>query len=410
MTTERLYYADAYTLAFDAHIIERIMQADHPAVILDRTYFYPEGGGQPCDTGTLGGVGVIDVQTRESDRAVIHILDTPLAGDTVHGEIDAARRRDLRLHHSGQHILSQALMQAAHAETISVHMSLDSMTIDVNRGLLTAAETRAVEALANRVVQDDLSVRVWFPEAAEVSSLGLRKLPEVSGSLRVVDIGGFDVTACGGTHVARTGEIGLIKIVKAEKRGSGTRVEFKCGLRALDDYTEKSEIITRLAADLSVGYADLPDSVARLRDELRQLRAELKPLRDQALDAEARTLTAGGLDMDGWRVIACAFEGRDSEAIKTLAQKIAAQPNTIALIGLSGDKAQIVIACAEGVTVNAAALLKTALKTLGTERGGGRPNFAQGGEVGADLAQINAALDAAKAQIGVQSSVQGGGR
>jgi len=419
--TERLYYDDSYTLTFDAHIIERTTYHDQPAVVLDRSYFYPEGGGQPNDTGTLNGVRVIDVQTRESDRAVLHVLAAPLNADgnadSVQGIIDGDRRRDLRVHHSGQHILSQALSQAAHAETISVHMSLDSMTIDVSRGVLSADEVRAVETLANRVVTDDRAVHAWFPTPDELTTIKLRKLPDVSGKLRVVDMDGFDVTACGGTHVARTGEIGLIKIIRLEKRGNGTRIEFKCGERALADYRDKNELINRLAVDLSTGFADLPDSVARLREEVRALRAELKPLRDQALDSEAHSLLANVVMQGGCRVVLSVFEARDPEHIKTLAQKIiaigaiATPPDTLVLFGVAGDKAQLIFACTDnamldGVPLNVVPLLKTALKTLGSDRGGGRPNFAQGGGLAADRTQIAVALQAAAAQIGLTNLPQ----
>lgn len=398
MSTERLYYGDAYTLTFDANVIEHLTYHEHPAVVLDRSYFYPEGGGQLPDTGTLNDVRVIDVQTRDSDRAVIHVLAAALHAEQVHGVIDGSRRRDLMRHHSGQHVLSQALLQAAQAQTVSVHMSLDSMTIDVNRPLLTPAEIRTVEALANRIVLEDRPVRAWFPDAAELPALGLRKLPDVSGALRVIDMGGFDVTACGGTHVARTAEIGLIKIIRQEKRGSGTRLEFKCAERALEDYAEKNDVINRLAADLTVAYTELPDSIARLRDENKALRAELKIFREQALDVEARDLVAAAPAQNGYHIVTSVFDRRDANDVKLLAQKIMALPNVVALLGTSGEKAQLIFGRSEDVSVDVVPLLKTALKSLGTDRGGGRPNFAQGGGIPADSAQLKAALDLAKVQ------------
>ncbi len=397
--TERLYYDDSYTLTFDARVIERLTWHDHPAVVLDRSYFYPEGGGQLPDLGTLSSIRVIDVQTRDSDRAVIHVLESLINAEIVSGAIDSERRRDLRLHHSGQHILSAALIQAANAPTVSVHMSLDSMTIDVNHAPLSTDEILAVESLANRVVQDDLAVRCYFPDADALAALKLRKLPDVSGKVRVVDIGGFDVTACGGTHVARTGAIGLIKIVKVEKRSGGARVEFKCGDRALADYRAKNDVIAALAADLSVGYTDLPDAVARLHEEIRVLRTELKPLREAAIESEARALLAATLETNGLRVVVAAFEGRDTESIKALATHLVAQPGTVALLGLAGDKAQLIFAAADGLTVNVVPALKAALKWLGTDRGGGRPNFAQGGGIAADRATIMAALEEARSLL-----------
>jgi alanyl-tRNA synthetase len=265
--TERLYYNDSYTLTFDAQVVEQTTFKDRPAVVLDRTYFYPEGGGQPCDLGTLNGVRVVDVQIRESDRAVLHVLEQPISAAQVAGKIDAERRADYMHHHSGQHILSQALLQAAEAETVSVHMSADTMTIDVKRINISPEEWQRVEALANRVVQENRPVRAIFPTAEELAELRIRKLPDVAGKVRIVDMGGFDFTACGGTHVAHTGEIGMIKVIRYERRGDTTRLEFKCSERALNDYRAKNDIVNRLAAQLTVGFWELPDAITRLQDE-----------------------------------------------------------------------------------------------------------------------------------------------
>src|SRR5260221_6049945 len=170
MTTERLYYEDSYTLAFSATVLEQTTYKDRPAVVLDRSYFYPEGGGQPADSGQLNGVNVLDAQTREADRAVLNMLETPLADKQVEGQIDPVRRTDHMQHHSGQHVLSQALSQAAQAETVSVHMGADTMTIDVNRNGLSPDEWQQVEALANRIVLENRPVRSWFPNPSELAT------------------------------------------------------------------------------------------------------------------------------------------------------------------------------------------------------------------------------------------------
>ena len=403
--TTRLYYDDCYTLAFEAQVVERLIIKERPVVTLDNSYFYPESGGQLYDIGILNDVHVIDVQIRESDQAVLHFLDKPLADDIrrVKGEIDGARRRDLRLHHSGQHILSQALIRAARAETISVHMGLDSMTIDVGRSALSLAELTAVEELANEVTQADLPIRVWYPKLDEIAGLGLRKIPEVAGKLRVVSIGNFDVTACGGTHVARTGEIGLIKLVKQEKNKGGTRIEFKCGGRALADYRMKHDVLGKLAADLSVSAADVPDQVTRLRDDLKAVRAELKVFREQAIQAEALELLKTALQSyDGqngqqtYQLVVKHFTDteRDVDSIRALAQQIITQPNAVVLLGISGERAQIICGRSENLVFNMVPILQASLRVLGTDRGGGRPNFAQGGGVTATVDQVAAALSA----------------
>ncbi len=399
MTTERLYYNDSYTLEFDAHVAERTTFKQRPALVLDRTYFYPEGGGQPNDTGQINGVPVLDVQTREADRAVLHVLERDLADPRVEGQIDAARRSDFMQHHTGQHIISQALLQAANAPTISVHMSADTMTIDVQRANISPEEWLAVEELANRIVLENRGVRAWFPEPDELAALAIRKLPDVTGKVRIVDVGGFDITACGGTHVAHTGEVGLIKVVRFERRGETTRLEFRCGGRSLRDYREKNDVINRLVGEMTVGYWELGDAFSRLRAENKALQAELKAAREQLAEAEAQGLLAAATPHGGWKVVRHAFEGRDVNDLRLLAQKITSAPGTIALFGLAGEKAQVLCSRAEDVTVDMVPLLKKALSALGSERGGGRPNFAQGGGIPATLAQVNAALDQAAGLI-----------
>jgi len=393
MTTERLYYDDAYTLHFEANVLEVTAYAQRPALILDRTYFYPEGGGQPSDRGTLNGVRVLDVQTRPSDRAVLHVLESPLTAQRVIGEVDGERRRDLRAHHSGQHVLSQALERVAQARTLSVHMSETSMTIDVDRVNIAPETWEAVEALANQIVLEDRPVRAWFPTPEELAALNLRKLPEVDGKVRIVDVGGFDITACGGTHVARTGEIGIIKVVKAERRGETTRLEFKCGARALRDFQAKNEVINRLMAALTVGYWELPETVARLQEQNRALQSELRAAREQLAVYEAASLLASASSHGAYRLVARAF-ARSADEVRLLAQALVAESGVVALLGAAGEKAQLIFARSADVALDVLPLLKKALDQLGG-RGGGRPNMAQGGGASADLDQVQAAINTA---------------
>jgi alanyl-tRNA synthetase len=393
MTTERLYYDDAYTLHFEANVLEVTTRAQQPALVLDRTYFYPEGGGQPSDRGTLNGVRVRDVQTRPSDRAVLHVLESPLTAQRVIGEIDGERRRDLRSHHSGQHVLSQALERVAQARTLSVHMSETSMTIDVDRVNIAPETWEAVEALANQIVLEDRPVRAWFPTPEELVALNLRKLPEVDGKVRIVDIGGFDITACGGTHVARTGEIGIIKVIKAERRGETTRLEFKCGARALRDFQAKHEVINRLMAALTVGYWELPETVARLQEQNRTLQSELRAAREQLAVYEAASLLASASSHGAYRLVARAF-ARSADEVRLLAQALVAESGVVALLGAAGEKAQLIFARSADVALDVLPLLKKALEQLGG-RGGGRPNMAQGGGASADLDQVQAAINTA---------------
>ena len=404
--TERLYYLDSYCARFTAHVTERASHAGRPALALDRTCFYPTSGGQPHDRGTINGVPVVDVVVREADGAVLHVMAGEVPGDAVEGEIDWARRFDHMQHHTGQHILTRAFIEVAGARTVSFHLGEESVTIDLDRTPLPPEQIDAAEDLANRVVFQDVAVRAWFPSEAELEELTLRKVPEVEGRLRVVAVGDFDTTACGGTHVARTGEVGLIKVIRTEKYKDMTRVEFRCGGRALRDYRHKNAIVNRLAAELTVGYWELEEALARLRAENKALRGDLKAARQALLEAEAQALWQEAPAQDGVRVITLAWEagGRDPGEARQLAGSLVRRPGTVALLGLDGEKAQLILARSQDLpALDMVAVLEQAMAVLspatGAGRGGGRPDFAQGGGGQADAGQVQAALEAARRAV-----------
>lgn len=402
--TERLYYTDSYAVTFTARVVERLTVAGRPALVLDRSCFYPTSGGQPYDTGRLNGVPVEEVIVRDSDGAVMHLLAADMDGEAVSGEIDWPRRFDHMQHHTGQHILTGAFLQEVGARTVSFHLGSEVCTIDLDRAGLSAMEIEAAEAAANAVVTRDLPVRAWFPAADELADLALRKLPAVEGRLRVVEIDGFDLTACGGTHVARTGEIGLIKVIRAEKYKDMMRVEFLCGGRARRDYAEKNALLLGLAADLTTSYREIGASIERLRAENKSLASDLRAARGQLLAAEADALWAASAPAGGLRVIARAWADRDPADLRTLAGRLIEQPGTVALLGLAGEKTQFIMArSADRPELDMVALLRgtvAALSGEGSGRGGGRPDFAQGGGGPADTARLQAVLDAAASRLG----------
>jgi alanyl-tRNA synthetase len=392
----RLYYTDSYSTTFDATIIERATYEDKPAVVLGDSFFYPTSGGQPHDTGTLNGISVIDVVVREEDGAVLHVLEkTPPDSDQVTGAIHWARRFDHMQHHTGQHILSQAFITVADAETISFHLSPDSVTIDLNRADLTAEQVDQAEALANRIVTENRPVRFFYPSEDEIATLKLRKVPDVAGKLRIVNISEFDATACGGTHVAHTGEIGLIKVLKTERRGDTTRVEFRCGGRAFYDYQQKHAILNALATELTTGYDQVLAIVTKLRDENKAYLRELRMLRALVLEHEAEHLWQNADRAQGYALIVQAFEDRDLGEVRNLIQKLVAHPATVVLCGIPGEKALLIVARSEDLPYDMVDVLMNGLAVWGIERGGGRPSFAQGGGVKANLAQVETALQAA---------------
>ena len=400
----RPYYTDSYALEFAAELVATQTLDGRPTVLLDPGYFYPTSGGQPHDTGELRRgdetARVIDVVERESDGAILHVLDRPLPPGPVAAIIDRDRRLDHMRHHTGQHILSQAFIRVAEAETVGFHMSQQSITIDLDRSDLSAAEIDRAEGLANEVIWADGPVSVRFVTLDEAAALPLRKTPPGrDGRLRLVDIEGFDLTACGGTHVTRTGEVGLLKITRTERRGAMTRVEFLCAGRALADYRAKQDVVRQLGELLTTGAAELPAIVAKLQEENKALRVDLRRQGDALLALEAEQLLAAAEPLGTARLVTRVFAGRSPDELRRLATVLAEAGGVVALLGLAGERSQLVFARSADAPGDMGALLKPALATLGG-RGGGSPTLAQGGGPAADETAVAAALRLARSLLG----------
>jgi alanyl-tRNA synthetase len=391
--THRRYYDDAYTTAFDATIIETTTHDGKPALILDQTCFYPTGGGQPHDTGTIGGVRVIDVITRADDKAVLHMLAGAPPSGNVRCELDWARRFDHMQQHSGQHILTQAFVQTCGANTIGFHLG-DSVTIDVDVAALTPAQIETAEALANRILHENrlVTTRLIDPDSAD--GVRMRRVPEAlaTAGLRVVEVTDFDVTACGGTHVRATGEIGMIKVLRTEKYKGGTRIEFACGGRALAAFRLRNDLANRLTAELSCALDDVPELIGKLRDSVTAQEKALKMLRERLIEYEAQELIASAVPLsDGVRCVVAVFEGRDAAELRLLAARITREVGMIALLGLAGEKAHVVCARSTDGAADMNGLLQAVLAPLGG-RGGGQPALAQGGAGAVTAEALRAAL------------------
>jgi alanyl-tRNA synthetase len=390
--TERLYYSDAYCTRFVARVTERLTWNEQPAAVLDRTAFYPASGGQPADQGVLNGVAVCDVVARE-DGAVVHILECPLPegqGEIV-GEIDWPRRFDHMQQHTGQHVLSAAFEQVLDADTVGFHLGAEVSTIDVNVARLDPEAVASVEDLANRVVWEDRSIDARFVGPDELASLPLRRPPTVDGPVRIVDIAGFDVNPCGGTHVARTGEIGLVRASRLDYRGDETRVEFLCGRRALRDYRVRSRVIDQLASRLTVGYWELDQAVERLQDEAKELRRDLRQMRERLLYVEAADLFETALPRETYRVVERVWEGREPGELRALAKELISRFKVVALLASVGERTHLCFARSEGIDLDMAALLREACGQLGG-KGGGQPHLAQGSGSETDLTRVCAVL------------------
>ncbi len=390
--TERLYYHDSYTRQFTASV--RSYTA--AGLILDRTCFYPTGGGQPHDTGTIGGVQIVDVLSQD-DGGVLHILDGTLAATAgeVPCMVDWPRRFDHMQHHTGQHLLTQAFVSVTGAQTVGFHLSADSVTIDLDQAV-TAAQIDAVETLANQIVQENRAVTARLIDPDDASAVRMRKMPEkiYTAGLRVIEIADFDLTACGGTHVAHTGEIALIKVLKAEKRGDKTRVEFRCGMRAFDDYRLKSGITGTLMAEMTCGLHEIIANVSKARADLRAAQSALKAASNRLVAYESAELLAQAVPHAAFRVVRAVFDDRDPAELKLLVTQLVATPGIVALIGAAGEKAQVIFARSADLPHDLNPAFKAAVDVIGG-RGGGRPEWVQGGGVSATVGQIQQALHAA---------------
>lgn len=395
--TEKLYRTDPYLREFTAQVVRRSTSGEQPALILDRTAFYPTSGGQPNDTGTLGGSRVLDVIEDEASGDIVHVLDRGVDADEVQGTIDWQRRFDHMQQHSGQHILSQAFEQVLDAPTVSFHLGAELCTIDVQLMGMSAAEAMRVEDMANSIVFADTLVRVHEVTREELARFPLRKQPVVSGKIRIVEIEGFDFSPCGGTHVRAAGEIGLIKIRRWERRGETLRIDFHCGRRALLDYRWKNDTVNALAASLSVKDEDVPESVERTVTQAREGFRQLEDARKRLMELEARLWLAETPVSGGMRLITRIFTDRTAEEARRLALALTASPQTVVLFGLRGtDRASLVFARSADLPHDLNALLKS-IAPMVSGRGGGTPSLAQGGGPGLD--KLDEALAAAQGSL-----------
>jgi alanyl-tRNA synthetase len=380
--TERLYYRDSSLLQFSATVVESGTLDGRAFAVLDRTAFYPTSGGQPFDRGCLGGREVVEVLDREDDGAVLHVVsDSIPVGTAVDGEIDAARRLDHMQQHSGQHVLSAAFIRTAKVPTVSFHLGADVSTIDL-AGDVEAAAIAEAEDEANRVVFADCDVVVRFVTAEEAGMLPLRKEPARTGMLRIVEMPGFDLSACGGTHVPRTGAIGNIAVSAWERYKGGTRVSFVCGGRAVRAFRQLRDASAATSRLLSVQTGELPEAVARLQADAREVRLQARALGEQLARFEASALRDSAVDLNGCRIVARVMD-KDQAGLKLLAQEAAADGGPAILLVSTTRPLSLVVARGGNSGIDASAVLKAIVARFGG-KGGGRPELAQGGGVDAD--------------------------
>ena len=372
MSTNRLYYTDAYRTTFAANVVAR--SDDGTRVYLDDTAFYPTSGGQPHDLGELAGVQVVDV-VDEGDR-IAHVLAAPLDAATVsvEGSVAWARRFDHMQQHTGQHLLSAVFEDLFGFHTVSVHFGPDYSTLDLDAEPVTYHQILAAEAHANELVAEGRAVVVAFEDA--VAASGLRKASDREGTLRIVSIEGIDRSACGGTHVRSTAEIGTVLVRTTERIRKATRVEFVCGERALRRARRDFESLTKIAASLSASLDDVPALVGAQADRLKEGDSARKKLEKELATFRARELyDASTPARDGVRAIVVR-NAASMDDVKTLAQAAFALPRVV-VVGTVANPPSVLVASSEDSGVDAGRLLKDRLTAAGG-RGGGSPRLAQG--------------------------------
>lgn len=375
--TARLYHDDPYLLRFTARVIGHDAWQGKPAVLLDRTAFYPEAGGQMADRGALGGAAVSDVQVDDAGR-VFHVLDGPLPeiGAEIAGEIEKERRRVHMALHTGQHMLSRALADLAGAATVSSRLGETACTIDVDQETVEERKLAAAEDLVSSLIDDDVPVRAFFPTPDELARLPLRRAPTVTENIRVVAVGDFDVSPCGGTHCTRSAQVGLVHVTGVERYKGKIRVFFAAGARARRDLGAHAATLRALGRELSCDPLLAPQGVAKLREELAGSRDALGKTRGRLAEAIAATLARGA--EGAAEPIVAQIEDAPVELLRSIATRLTSEPGAVVVLGgRTADGVSVLVARGAAATVDCGALLKRLAAAAGG-RGGGRKEHAEG--------------------------------
>jgi len=386
--TDRIYYLEPACRAFDAVVTRLVQDGGRPAVLLDRTAFYPTSGGQPFDTGRLGATDVLE--TIDRDDEIWHVVSAPIPeGSRLHGEIDWTRRFDHMQQHTGQHVLSAAFDRLLDNRTMSFHMGVETSTIDLARDVAPTDLERCVDE-ANRVVWEDRPVTIRFASPEEAAQLPLRKEPVRQGPLRLIEVSDFDLSACGGTHVARTGEIGTIVVIGAERFKGGSRLTFVCGGRAVRAFRTYRDAVTGSVRSLSVLPHELPAAVDRLQADFKQARKTISRMQASLAVHEAARLLSEAPEVEGIRLVAHVLDGWDALGLKAVATAMTAQEKVAAALFSSAPPMAVVVARSSDAGIDANAVLQQLLARFGG-RGGGKPDLAQGAGLTGDSNEILAA-------------------
>ncbi len=384
---KRLYFENPYQIEFEARVVERLSWREKPAVVLDQTCFYPESGGQPSDRGTLNGIEVLGVL--EEDSKILHLLEDDISAGEVKGKVDWQTRFDFMQQHAGQHILSQSFHELYQAETLSFHLGEVTSTVEIDLRKVAEEEVERVETRANDIVFQDREIKSYFIPEEKISSIPLRKPPKKKGLIRVVEVTDFDYSACGGTHPSKTGEVGLIKILKWEKIRNNVKFEFVCGQRASKDYAWKNRDLRELSNMFTVSEREVLTSVEKLQSDLKSQRKKTRKMQERVSQYEAQEIIR---NTEG-RIIKDVFTGRTPDEVRCLALNIIKKGDFVVLYALrEKERGHLVFACSENLKCDMRELVPL-VSPLIKGKGGGNPSLVQ---IGAEKAEnLELALDKA---------------
>jgi len=365
--TQRLYFDNPYQVKFEARVVMRGIQDGRPALILDQTCFYPESGGQPSDKGTINGVKVIGVL--EKGERIVHLLEEDIPEDEIKGKIDWTTRFDYMQQHSGQHILSQSFYELLEGETLSFHLGEELSTVEIDIREIHDEEIEKVERRANEIVFQDREIKLYFVPEEKSKEIPLRKPPQKKGLIRVVEVSDFDYSACGGTHCRRTGEIGMVKILKWERIRNNLRFDFLCGQRALKDYTWKNRILRQLARQFTVSELQVLSSVEKLFSDTKSQRKRLRKMQEKTAQFEAQEIIGKTKE----KIIKEIWTEKTPEEAKFLALNIARRGDFVVLYALKREKSgHFILAASENLNLDMRELVPL-ITPLIKGKGGGSP-------------------------------------
>ncbi|MDC3424589.1 DHHA1 domain-containing protein [Aquibacillus sp. 3ASR75-11] len=379
MTTEKLFYQDPYIKSFSAQILQsRKDEQGRYYVVLDQTAFYPTGGGQPHDTGTINDVQVYDVEEVEGE--VRHFVDTPIEEKECVGEIDLGRRFDHMQQHAGQHILTAAFEEMYGYKTVSFHLGKEICAIDLEIPALQEEEANNVEDRVNAIILENRPIEARWVTANEIDNFPLRKDLSVKENIRLVIIPDFDYNGCGGTHPNSTGQVSSVKILHWEKQKNSIRVHFICGNRVLKQLHEKHQVIQRLNALLSAPQEDLEAATNHVKEQQKSLEKTVSELKTELMEEEAHGLIDQATTMENDRLVKKVYKERPMNELQQLAKHITKKADSIMVLLVSekDDKLQVVCARSQDIDMNMKELIASVLPKI-NGRGGGNAMIAQGG-------------------------------